>query len=110
MSLELRAEPVPIRIDDTGVARIGNTRVTLETVIITFWQGASPEEIAHRYPSLKLAEVYAVISYYLHNRDEVDRYVEQAERESEAVRREYESRFDPTGIRERLLARRQPQE
>lgn len=110
MTLQLRAEPAPIRIDESGVARVGKTRVTLETVIIAFWQGATPEEIVHRYPSLTLAQVYAVISYYLNNRNEVDAYVEQAEREADAVRQEYEARFDPTGIRERLLARQKAQE
>jgi uncharacterized protein (DUF433 family) len=105
MPLSLRADPVPIQMDEYGVARVGGTRVTLETVIIAFSLGATAEEILQRYPALSLADIYAVISYYLHNREEVDAYVEQAEREEEAFRKENEASFDLVGIRERLLAR-----
>jgi len=86
--------------------RVGETRVTLDTVIAAFEEGATAEEIVYQYPSLDLADVYAVLSYYLQQRDEVEAYLRQRRRQAAAVRRQNEARFDPHGIRDRLLARR----
>ena len=36
---------------DNGVILVGKTRVTLDTVVAVFDQGATAEEIAYRYPS-----------------------------------------------------------
>lgn len=108
-SLTIEAETVPLRIDKNGVVRVGNTRVTLDTVVLAFRQGATAEEIAHQYPTLDLAEVYAVIADYLRHRAEVEGYLARRRAEAEEIRKENESRFDPTGIRERLLARRAKQ-
>jgi hypothetical protein len=52
--------------------RIKGTRIGIEIVIEDFLDGASPEEIAVRYPNLSLA----TITYYLANRDEIDAYIE----------------------------------
>lgn len=43
------------------VILIGDTRVTLDTVVDAFVSGATPEEIVHQDPSLDLADVYAVV-------------------------------------------------
>ncbi len=97
---------VPLRKDTNGVNRVGGTRVTLDTVIAAFWEGATAEEIAQQYPSLALADVYAVISYYLQNQSEVEAYLQQRREEAQRIQQENEARFDPTGVRARLLARR----
>jgi uncharacterized protein (DUF433 family) len=97
---------VPLRREDDGTLRVGNTRVTLETVIAAFSRGATPEEIVQRFPTLDLADVYAVAAYYLQNRDDVDAYLRQQQTEADALRRKIEARFSPVGLRERLLARR----
>lgn len=110
MDLEIKAEPASIRIDETGVARVGNTRVTLDIVIEDFNNGASAEEIVRSYSSLKLADVYGAISYYLREKPAVDAYLAERERQAEEVRREYEARLNQTGLREKLLARRKAQE
>jgi uncharacterized protein (DUF433 family) len=110
MSLMIEAPPVPLRTDAQGVLRVGQTRVPLDTVVYAFNQGASPEEIVMSYPTLKLADVYAVINYYLYNRDQVDVYIRQREAEAERVRAENEARFPSAGIRARLLARRHGRE
>lgn len=110
MTLNLRAEPVPVTMDAHGTARVGGTRVPLDTVIDTFNEGATAEEIVQQYPALKLADVYAVIAYYLRARAEVETYLAQRRKRAAQVRAENEARFDPAGIRERLLARRSEQE
>lgn len=106
MTLTGATETVPLVIDVTGVVRIGKTRVTLDTVISAFLDGATAEEIVHQYPSLDLADVYSVIAYYLRRRAEVDAYLQQRRERARQIREHNEARFDPSGIRERLLARR----
>lgn len=98
-------ETIPIRKDQDGVIRVGRTRVTLQTVIAAFYRGASPEEIVDQYPVLTLTDAYLVIGYYLQNRAEVDAYLHEQELLSEQVRKENEARFNPVGVRARLLAR-----
>lgn len=106
MSIAIEVSPVPLRADEQGVIRIGQTRVRLDTVITAWRQGESPEQIVENFDVLDLADVYAVISYYLHHRVEVEEYMAQNRLEGERVRAEHERRFPSVGIRERLLARR----
>jgi len=73
MILAPAPEVVPLVADAHGVVRVGNTRVTLDTVIAAFADGATAEEIAQQYPSLYLADVYSVIGYYLRHTADVDR-------------------------------------
>lgn len=105
MPLVATTEVVPLQTDSDGVMRIQGTRVTLDTVIIAFQEGATAEEIVQQYPSLRLADVYSVIAYYLNWRPEVDAYLRERQQHAAEVRAENELRFNPTGIRERLLAR-----
>lgn len=97
---------VPLSADEDGAIRVGSTRVTLDTVISAFLDGATAEEIVQQYPSLQLADVYSVIGYYLKQRDEVDAYLQRRREHAEQVRQQNEARFDPAGIRDRLLSRR----
>ena len=104
--LQIQPIPLPLRLDKDGVARVGGTRVTLDTTVRAFLRGASAEEIVQQYPSLSLPDVYATISYYLQNRDDVERYLEKRGKHAQATTRENQKRFDQQGIRERLLARK----
>jgi len=106
MRTAIQAEPFPLAEDADGVIRVGKTRVTLETIIGAFKDGASAEEIACHYPSVLLADIYAAITYYLRHQDEMEGYLQRQEERSEAVTRENLARFGQQGIRERLLARR----
>ena len=106
MILSPTPEAIPLAVDADGVMRIGNTRVTLDTVIAAFADGATAEEIVQQYPSLHLADVYSVIGYYLRHTAEVEAYLQQRRVQRDAVRQQNEARFDPHGVRKRLLARR----
>jgi uncharacterized protein (DUF433 family) len=106
MPLSIAREPLPLAEDAEGVVRVGGTRVTLDTVLAAFNEGATAEEIAAQYPSIRLADVYAVIGYYLSRKNEVDVYLDRQNEQREAVRRENTERFDPRAVRDRLLARR----
>jgi uncharacterized protein (DUF433 family) len=63
--LTIEPEPALLVLDADGVARIGATRVTLDTLVAAFEEGATAEEIVRQYPSLQLADVCSVIGYYL---------------------------------------------
>ena len=106
MVLQIQTETMPIRMNVDGVALVGDTRVTLETVLAVFNRGATPEEIVMQYPALSLSNVYLVIGYYLQHRDDVDDYIRTQQAQSEQVRREIAARSDFSDIRERMLARR----
>lgn len=106
MLLDVAPEPVPLMTDRDGVVRVGGSRVTLDTVVAAFSTGATAEEIAQQYPSVDLADVYVVIAYYLRHRGAVEQYQRSREHAAAQVRAEAEAQFDPVGIRQRLLARR----
>ena len=105
--MELVIEPTatPLAADAHGVVRVGNTRVTLETVVHTFLDGAAAEEIVLQYPSLRLADVYATITYYLQHKLQVDAYLRDREHLAGQVQERIETGHDPVGVRARLLAR-----
>lgn len=106
MALAIETEQPPLRIDDQGTVRIGGTRVTLETVVHAYQDGSTPEQIVLQYSALALAEVYAVIAYYLRHTAQVDHYLAQSQREADELRATIESNPDMQRIRQRLLARK----
>lgn len=106
MTSEVLDNPAPLSVDARGALRVGGTRVTLDSVIAAFKQGAAAESIAQSYPSLALADIYGVIYYYLRHTDAVDAYLTQRQREAQQIRERVMARSDQAGIRERLLTRR----
>jgi len=98
-------EPIPLSTAVDGVIHVAGTRVTLDTLIDTFLTGASPEEIAQDFPVLRLDDIYAVLTYYLRHRDEVDAYLRERRSRAETLRREIDVHASQTGLRDKLLAR-----
>jgi uncharacterized protein (DUF433 family) len=100
----------PLTEIEDGTIRITGTRVSLDSVIHHFKLGATAEEIVCKFPALRLADVYAVIAYYLNRRDEVDNYLQQQETDADQIQQQIESASDyqrkKAELRERLLARR----
>ena len=83
------------------------SRVSLESVIYPFLDGASPETIVDGFPTLSLEQVYGAITFYLANRAEIDAYLTETEKLWEEARRNQPP--IPPALRERLeRARRQP--
>jgi uncharacterized protein (DUF433 family) len=109
MALTLVHDPIPLVADADGVVRVSRTRVTLDTVVTAFLEGATAEEIVEQYPSLQLSDVYSVIGYYLRHKAEVDTYLLERQHHAAEVRQEAERQFNPVGVRDRLLARRNQQ-
>lgn len=96
---------MPLATDADGTIRVAGTRVTLDTVIGVYSQGSTPEEIVESFDVLRLDDVYAVITYYLRHREEVDEYLAGREALAAKIRDEVEREYPQDGLRERLLAR-----
>ena len=78
------AYPASPYIDErNGGLYVAGTRVSLDSVVIHFQEGASPEKIVHSFPTLKLSQVYGAIAYYLENEEMISKYVAEGEREFE---------------------------
>jgi uncharacterized protein (DUF433 family) len=108
MTPSLAVEPVPLQVDADGVLRVGGTRVPLDTIVAAFQEGVSAEGTAEQYPSVSLADVYAVLGYYLHRRTDVESYLEERRLLGTEIRLQNEARSGPAGdLRSRLFARRQ---
>jgi uncharacterized protein (DUF433 family) len=97
--------PVPLREEPQGILRVGKSRVLLELVIHAYQQGESPAAIVEMYSTLELADVFAVIAYYLTHRADVDEYLRQCDEKAEALLRKIESSQRPGPTKEELLAR-----
>jgi uncharacterized protein (DUF433 family) len=82
---------VPLRTDQDGVIRIGNSCVTLLTVVQRHRVGDTPEEIHEGFSTVPLADIYAVIAYYLAHQAEVDAYLHQILKTAEAQRQQHEA-------------------
>lgn len=58
-----------------GGIYLAGTRVSLDSVLINFRHGASPEKIVQAFSTLKLSQVYGAIAYYLENEETINGYL-----------------------------------
>jgi len=78
--------------------RVKGTRVGIETILLDYLElGLFPEDIVMRYPTLSLEAVYATITYYWHNQERMDTYLQEWREHSERMRREQE-RHPPLAV------------
>ena len=89
---------VPLREDPPGVFRVGESRVLLELVLDAFRRGESAEAIVRAYRTLRLADVYAVISRYLADPAPFDEYLRRCDEDAAAVRREMDAAGMTRGV------------
>jgi uncharacterized protein (DUF433 family) len=93
----------PLRVDEGGAVRVGNTRISLDLIVEQYENGMTPEDMIRAYDTLVLADVHAVLAYYLRHRDQVRAYLKRREEEAEALRAKIEAER-PRHSREELLA------
>jgi uncharacterized protein (DUF433 family) len=98
-------EPVPLVRDEAGRLMVAGTRISLDVLVAAFKRGKTPEAIHDAYETVSLADVYAVFTYYLRHRDEVESYLAEQEREATEIQQRVEADDPPEGLRETLLAR-----
>ena len=107
MALTVHTDPIPLRVDEYGVVRVGDSQVLLDIVIREFNNGAEPEAIARAFPTLNLADVYGAIAYYLRHRQDIDAYLQGRRHEAEKQRQQIEARQPSRAeLRARVLARK----
>lgn len=91
--------------------RVKGTRVGIETILFDYLDlGLFPEQIATRYRTLSLEQVYATLTYYWRNREQVKAYLRSVDEEVERQRREQELHPTPALQRLRELARQRDQQ
>ena len=106
MTISIQPEAPPLRQEASGALRVGSSRVLVELVIHAFQDGATPEAIAQRYPTATLADLYAVIAYYLRHRQELEAYLAEREQRAQEVRQRIEQQQgDLADLRRRILSR-----
>ena len=105
MTIPIQADPVPISADTDGVMRIAGTRVALETLVNVFDAGATAEEIAVRFDVLRLADIYAVISFCLRHPADVAAYMTEREHAAVESRQAFGAKQSGSDIRKRLTSR-----
>jgi uncharacterized protein (DUF433 family) len=96
---------IPLSTDAYGTIRVRGTRVALDRIVIAFKSGATAEEISQQFPSVALPDVCLIIAHYLTHTAEIDAYLSQRQTEAAELQCAIETRFNPVGIRARLLAR-----
>lgn len=105
MTLTKKSIELPLRQDDQGVIRVGDSRVSLDLIIQSWQNGFSAEEIASQFPVISLADVYASISFYLQNQEQVDAYLAENDELATSYRQMLESLYPPSAIRKILSSR-----
>ncbi len=83
--------------------RLKGHRMGIETILFDYLDGLTAEEIALRYPTLSMEEVYATITYYWHKQAAIDAYLKAAEEHEKRMREEQERNPPPVVKRLRAL-------
>jgi uncharacterized protein (DUF433 family) len=96
-------------LEDGGVVRVGESRISLDLVVEQYKNGMTPEDLVRAYDTLVLSDVYAAIAYYLRHRDEVEAHLKRRAEEAESLRKKIEGE-KPRLSREELLARQSARE
>ena len=67
-----------------GAYRVGDTRVSLDSLVYLFREGMSAESMVESYPALTLEQVHGALAFYLANQKEVDAYLAEGQRTAES--------------------------
>jgi uncharacterized protein (DUF433 family) len=67
-----------------GAYRIGDARVSLDSLVYLFREGMSAESMVESYPVLTLQQVHGALAFYLGNQKEIDAYLMEGQRAAES--------------------------
>ncbi|MDP3090002.1 MAG: DUF433 domain-containing protein [Nitrospira sp.] len=92
----------------SGALHVAGTRVTIDSIVQGFLDGATPEEICQDFPALALAQVYDVLAFYLTHQLEVESYLREQAQVTAEIRKSLETTHTAfvTNLRQRLATRR----
>jgi uncharacterized protein (DUF433 family) len=74
------------KVEDTY--RVGDTRVSLDSLVYLFREGVSAESMVESYPALSLEQVHGALAFYLANQKEIDAYLAEGQRAAESQQRQ----------------------
>ena len=108
MAFPQTTQSVPLDLTPDGSIRVQGTRVSLDSIVRHFQLGATAEEIAHKFPTLNLADIYSVIAFYLNNREAIADYLTRQASDEEALQEQLDAHYHAsiTEVRDRLLLKR----
>ena len=103
-----RPDSTLIKQTKEGLWRVAGTRVSVDSVVLAFRGGATPEQIVQDYEGLSLAQVYGVVHYYLTHPRQVGVYLKTQEQAAKKLRRALKAEHGPflADLRRRMAARR----
>ena len=56
--------------------RLKGSRIGIESILYEYiYRNQTVEQMADRFPTLELEQIYATVLYYLHNREMIDAYL-----------------------------------
>ena len=71
------ADVTYVEITPEAGYRLAGSRITLDSVVLAYLDGKSPEAIQDGFPSLPLETIHGAIAFYLHNRNEIDDHLKK---------------------------------
>lgn len=80
--------------------RIKGHRIGIDNVLDYYLQGYSPEQILEHFPSLNLEKIYATLTYYYHNKTDIDNYLTRIKQWKQT--RYQEALLNPSPMREKI--------
>jgi uncharacterized protein (DUF433 family) len=86
---------------------VKDTRVSINVILEEFNRGVAPDKIQASFPTTTLEQVYATITYYLHNRPQLDEYLRLGRKKAEVAYQEHLQRQAPSSLAERLRTLRE---
>lgn len=102
-----------MRIEDyfdflgSGDIRIKGHRIGIEDVLHEYiCNDRTPEELAVRFPTLNLEQIYATILYYLHDKERISRYMDEWAKHGDQMRKMQNRNPGPAIIKLRKIAAR----
>jgi uncharacterized protein (DUF433 family) len=105
--LPLAPRGVPLTELENGVLRVTGTRIPLEQIVEGYKAGQTPQQIVEAFDTLRLADVYTLIGYYLDHTEQVEQYLREQDEQADELRRQIEARQGPNTVtREVLLERK----
>jgi uncharacterized protein (DUF433 family) len=103
-------EKFQTKFGEVETVRVKGTRIGIEVIIQDYLGGVIPEQIVSNYHrSVNLEQVFATLTYYLHNKTEVDSYMKRGEAIADAYYQEYLQQ-EPPEVVKRLRAIRAQRE
>lgn len=97
------------KFEECDRIRIKGSRIAIDFIIGAYQKGTSPEKIVERFPSVNLEQVFATLTYYLHNKAEVEEYLKKREDLANAYYQEHLNEERPEVVK-RLVTLRDQQE